>query len=111
MDMYDPPHPGEIIREDCLKALDLTVTEAAEGLGVTRKTLSSILNGHSGITAEMALRVSKAFGSTPQNWLQMQLAYDLWQAKRRTKKLRVKQFFATVPGEWVPVSIRRQERR
>ena len=74
------------------------MTEAAEGLGVTRKTLSSILNGHSGITAEMALRVSKAFGSTPQNWLQMQLAYDLWQAKRRTKKLRVKQFFTTVPG-------------
>ena len=57
MDMYDPPHPGEIVREDCLKALDLTVTEAAKGLGVTRKTLSSILNGRSGITAEMALRL------------------------------------------------------
>jgi len=52
MDMYNPPHPGEIVREDCLKALDLTVTEAAKGLGVTRKTLSSILNGHSGVTAE-----------------------------------------------------------
>ena len=98
MEMYDPPHPGEIVREDCLKALDLTVTEAAKGLGVTRKTLSSILNGRSGITAEMALRLSQAFGSTPEHWLQMQLAYDLWQAKRHTKKLHVKQFFATAPG-------------
>jgi len=98
MEMYDPPHPGETIREDCLKALGLTVTEAAKGLGVTRKTLSSILNGHSGITAEMAMRLSKAFGSSPEHWLQMQLAYDLWQAKRHGRKLRVKQFFASVPG-------------
>ena len=63
MDMYDPPHPGEIVREDCLKALDLTVTEAAKGLGVTRKTLSSILNGRSGITAEMALRLPMRSGA------------------------------------------------
>jgi addiction module HigA family antidote len=95
MDMHNPPHPGEIVREDCLKALDLTVTQAAKGLGVTRKTLSSILNGRSGVSAEMALRLSKAFGSTPEHWLQMQLAYDLWQAKRRAKKLHVKKFFAT----------------
>jgi antitoxin HigA-1 len=98
MEMYDPPHPGEIVREDCLKALDLSVTEAAKGLGVSRKTLSSILNGRSGISAEMAIRFAKAFGSTPEHWLRMQLAYDLWQAKRRTKKLRVKQFFAQVSG-------------
>ena len=98
MKKYDPPHPGEIVREDCLKALHLSVTETAKGLGVTRKTLSSILNGHSGVTAEMALRLSKAFGSTPEHWLQMQLAYDLWQATRRAKELRVKQFFATPRG-------------
>ena len=98
MDMYNPPHPGEIVREDCLKALDLSVTEAAKGLGVTRKTLSAILNGHSGITAEMALRLSQAFGSTPEHWLQMQLAYDLWQAKRHAKRLHVKRFFATATG-------------
>ncbi len=98
MDMYDPPHPGEIVREDCLKALNLSVTEAAKGLGVTRKTLSSSLNGLSGITAEMALRLSQAFGSTPVHWLQMQLDYGLWQAKRRAKKLHVKQFFVTAPG-------------
>jgi antitoxin HigA-1 len=98
MEMYDPPHPGEIVREDCLKALDLSVTEAAKGLGVTRKTLSSIVNGRSGITAEMALRLSRAFGSTPEHWLQMQLAYDLWQAKHRAGKLRVKQFFVPAPS-------------
>jgi addiction module HigA family antidote len=99
LEMYDPPHPGEIVREDCLKALGLSVTEAAKGMGVTRKTLSSILNGRSGVTAEMALRLSKAFGSTPEHWLQMQLAYDLWQAKRRAKKLHVKRFFATATGQ------------
>jgi addiction module HigA family antidote len=98
MDMYNPPHPGEIVREDCLKALDLTVTEAAKGLGVTRKTLSSILNGRSGVTAVMALRLAKAFGSTPEHWLQMQLSYDLWQAKRRVRKLRVKRFSGSAPG-------------
>jgi len=98
MEMYDPPHPGEIVREDCLKATRSERDRAAKGLGVTRKTLSSILNGRSGITAEMALRLSQAFGSTPEHWLQMQLAYDLLQAKHRAKKLHVKQFFATAPG-------------
>ena len=98
MKMYDPPHPGEIVREACLKALGLSVTEAAKGLGVTRKTLSSILNKHSGITAEMALRLSRAFGSTPETWLRMQLAHDLWLVKHRAKKLRVKRFFDAAPG-------------
>jgi addiction module HigA family antidote len=97
MEMHDPPHPGEIIREDCLKALNLTVTEAAEGLGVTRKTLSAILNGRAGISAEMALRLSEAFGSTPDHWLRMQLAYDLWQAKHRVGQLHVKRFFEPTP--------------
>ena len=96
--MHNPPHPGEIIREDCLAALNLTVTEAAEGLGVTRKTLSAILNGRAGISAEMALRLSKAFGSTPDHWLRMQLAYDLWQARHKAGKLRVKQFFRPAPA-------------
>ena len=98
MEMYDPPHPGETVREDCLKALGLSVTAAAKGLGVTRKTLSSILNGRSGITAEMALRLAQAVGSTPEHWLQMQLAYDLWQAKHRVGILHVKQFVASVAG-------------
>jgi antitoxin HigA-1 len=103
MDMYNPPHPGEIVREDCLRALDLTVTEAAKGFGVTRKTLSSILNGRSGVTAVMALRLSKAFGSTPEHWLQMQLVYDLWQAKRRLKRLHVKRFSAAAPSRRIAV--------
>src|SRR5215212_3077040 len=93
MEMHDPPHPGEIIREDCLKPLGLSVTRAAEGLGISRKTLSSILNGHAGISAEMALRLSKAFGSTPETWLGMQMQYDLWQARQlKTGALRVKRF-------------------
>jgi addiction module HigA family antidote len=98
MEMHDPPHPGEIIREDCLKELGLTVTEAAQGLGVTRKTLSAILNGHAGISPDMALRLSQAFGSTPEHWLQMQLAYDLAEAKRRAGTVHVRQFFIPAAG-------------
>jgi len=88
--MYNPPHPGETIRELCLKPLGLTVTAAAEALGVTRKTLSELLNGHSGISPEMALRLSSAFDTTPESWLTQQMQYDLWKAKHRGKKLRVK---------------------
>ncbi len=88
--MYNPPHPGEIIREFCIESVNLTVTEAAKALGVTRKTLSVLLNGHSGISPEMALRLSKVFGRTPEGWLKLQLQYDLWQAKETTdlKKLK-----------------------
>jgi antitoxin HigA-1 len=95
MKMYNPPHPGEIIRELCLKGLDLTVTSAAQGLGVTRKTLSAILNGHAGISPEMAMRLSKAFGSTPDHWLKMQNAFDLWQLRAKNKTLRVKAYTAS----------------
>jgi addiction module HigA family antidote len=76
MRMHNPPHPGEIIRELCLQPLDLTVTQAAQALGVTRKTLSAILNGRSGISAEMALRLSKVFGRTPEGWLRLQSQFD-----------------------------------
>ena len=82
MQMYNPPHPGEIIRELCLEPLELSVTATAEALGVSRKTLSSILNGHAGISPEMALRLSKALGRSPESWLNMQQGYDLWQAKK-----------------------------
>ena len=81
MTMKNPPHPGEIIRDLCIKPLGLTVTEAAEGLGVTRKTLSLLLNGHAGISPEMAMRLSQAFGRSPESWLQLQAAYDLAQVK------------------------------
>jgi len=77
MKMHNPPHPGEIIREFCIDALELTVTEAAAALGVTRKTLSLLLNGRAGVSTEMALRLSKVFGRTPEGWLKLQLQYDL----------------------------------
>jgi addiction module HigA family antidote len=82
MNMHNPPHPGEIIKEICVEPLNLTVTSAAESLGVTRKTLSMLLNGKSGISPEMALRLSKVFGRTPEAWLRLQLQYDLWKAKQ-----------------------------
>lgn len=90
MQMHNPPHPGEVIRGLCLEPLELTVTEAAEGLGVSRKTLSAILNGHAGISPEMALRLSIAFETSPESWLNQQTQYDLWAAKKTKKKLRVK---------------------
>jgi len=80
--MHNPPHPGEIIRDICVEPLGLTVTKAAESLGVTRKTFSMLLNGKSGISPEMALRLSKVFGRTPEGWLRLQLQYDLWKAKQ-----------------------------
>ena len=78
MVMYNPPHPGEIIREFCIEPLSLTVTETSKAIGVTRKTLSALLNGRSGISPEMALRLSKVFGRSPEGWLKLQLQYDLW---------------------------------
>ena len=78
MTMYNPPHPGEIIKEFCVEPLNINVTEAARALGVARKTFSALLNGHSGISPEMALRLSKVFGRTPDGWLRLQLQYDLW---------------------------------
>lgn len=90
MRMHNPPHPGEVIRELCLNPLDLSVTEAAAGLGVSRKTLSAILNGRARITAEMALRLARAFDTSAESWLNQQMHYDLWIAKRGAKALRVR---------------------
>lgn len=94
MQMHNPPHPGEVIRGLCLDPLEMTVTEAAEGLGVSRKTLSAILNGHAGISPEMALRLSIAFETSPESWLNQQVQYDLWAARKAKKKLRVKRLCA-----------------
>ncbi len=88
--MHNPPHPGEFIREICLESLGLSVTKAVEYLGVTRKTLSELLNGHSGISPEMALRLSIAFSTTPESWLTQQMNYDLWKAKQRAGDLHVR---------------------
>ncbi|MEO5327790.1 MAG: HigA family addiction module antitoxin [Magnetococcus sp. THC-1_WYH] len=94
MHMHNPPHPGEVIRELCLTPLKLSVTKAAEGLGVTRKTLSSLLNGRSGISPEMAIRLSKAFGGSPESWLSQQMIYDLWETKHRAGEINVTVFNA-----------------
>ena len=94
MKMHDPPHPGEIIRELCLEPLDLSVTDAAAALGVSRKTLSSILNGRAGISPEMAIRLSIAFATTAESWLNQQVQYDLSRAERKRKDLRVRRLSA-----------------
>lgn len=90
--MKNPPHPGRIVRQECIEPLGLTVTAAAKGLGVTRKALSELLNGKSGISPEMALRLAKAFGSSPETWLGLQMDYDLAQVQRKARKIRVQKF-------------------
>jgi addiction module HigA family antidote len=94
MQMHNPPHPGEAIRGLCLEPLGISVTDAAEALGVTRKTLSAILNGRAGISPEMALRLSIAFDTSPESWMNQQTQYDLWLAKKKKKCLRVKRLSA-----------------
>ena len=78
MGMHNPPHPGEVLRELCIEPLGITVTDAARSLGVSRKTLSAILNERAGISPEMAIRLSKAFDTTAESWLNQQMHYDLW---------------------------------
>jgi antitoxin HigA-1 len=90
MAMNNPPYPGQSIKCDCLDPLGLSVTEGAKVLGVTRQALSNVINGKSGISAEMAIRLSKAFGGSAEVWLRMQTAYDLAQAKK--KKIDVQKF-------------------
>jgi addiction module HigA family antidote len=94
MKMHDPPHPGEVLKKLCLEPLELTVTEAAKALGVSRKTLSAILNGRAGVSPEMAVRLSIAFDTTAESWLNQQVQYDLSRAERKRKKLRVRQLAA-----------------
>ena len=92
--MHNPPHPGEILRSLCLEPLGLSVTDAAKGLGVSRKTLSSVLNGRAGVSPEMAVRLSIAFNTSAESWLNQQVQYDLWQAEKRRKSLRVSRLAA-----------------
>ncbi|MYF76030.1 MAG: HigA family addiction module antidote protein [Acidobacteria bacterium] len=89
MPMKNPPHPGLSVRHDCLEPLGLTVTEAAARLGVSRKQLSDIVNTHAGISAEMAIRLDKAFGGGAEAWYRLQAAYDMAQAMRRTSDIKV----------------------
>lgn len=87
MPMHAPPHPGRIVRQECLEPLGLTVTGAAAALGVTRQALNNVVNGKSGISADMALRLAKAFGSSPETWLRLQMAHDLAEARKREPAL------------------------
>jgi addiction module HigA family antidote len=98
MPMKNPPHPGRSIRNACIDPLDLTVTEAAKLLGVTRQALNNVVNGKSDISPEMAIRLSKVFGSTPETWLRMQLAFDLAKAMKNERRIKVKHYH----GEKVP---------
>lgn len=94
MNMHNPPHPGEVLRDLCLEPLGLTITDAAAALGVSRKTLSAILNGRAGISPEMALRLSIAFNTTPESWLNQQSQYDLWVARQESPKMKVQKLYA-----------------
>jgi addiction module HigA family antidote len=89
MKMHKPPHPGEVLRELCIEPLGLTVTQAAQALGVSRKTLSALLNGRAGISPEMAIRLSKAFGTSAESWLTQQMHYDLWVAEQSLEDIEV----------------------
>ncbi|OGQ50481.1 MAG: addiction module antidote protein, HigA family [Deltaproteobacteria bacterium RIFCSPLOWO2_02_FULL_57_26] len=94
MKMKNPPHPGRIVRQECIEALGLTVTEAARALGVTRQALNNLVNLKAGISPEMAIRLSKAFGSSPEVWLGMQMAYDLAQLEKEAGKIKVQRVAA-----------------
>jgi addiction module HigA family antidote len=87
--MHNPPHPGEVLKELCLTPLRLTITEAAKSLGVSRKTLSAILNGRAGISTEKAVRLSIAFDTSAESWLNQQVQHDLWHAEKARKRLKV----------------------
>jgi addiction module HigA family antidote len=90
--MKNPVHPGSIVRHDCLEPLGLSVTGGAKVLGVTRQALNNVVNGKAGISPEMAIRLSKAFGSTAETWLAMQTAFDLAQARKHENKIKVKRY-------------------
>lgn len=90
--MKKPPHPGRIVRQECLEPLDLSVTKGAEILGVSRLALSNLVNGKNGISPDMAIRLSKAFGSSAEVWLGLQMDYDLAQAQRNAERIKVKRY-------------------
>ena len=98
MPMKHPPHPGLSIRDAYLEPLGLSVTQAAAKLGVTRAALSRIINGKAGISAEMALRLTRAFGGAAETWLKLQMAYDLAQAKRHASRLSVQRIETPPPA-------------
>ncbi|MCY3946848.1 MAG: HigA family addiction module antitoxin [Anaerolineaceae bacterium] len=92
MPMHSPSHPGRIVRRVCLEPLGLSVTEGAKALGVSRQALSNLVNGHSSVTPEMAVRLAKAFGSTPEHWIRMQSAWDIAEIRKRADEIKVEPY-------------------
>ncbi|OQP44299.1 addiction module antidote protein, HigA family [Niastella koreensis] len=91
-----PIHPGQILKEMYLEPLGLSQGDAAANLGITRKTLSQLINEHQGISAEMALRLAKAFNTTPELWMNMQWTFDLWNAGKKVQLTKIKVFRGVV---------------
>ncbi len=100
--MANPPHPGELVRHDCLEPLNLTVTEGAKVLGVSRKTLDNLVNGRAGVSPEMAVRLAAAFGGTPQVWIHLQAAYDYAQVSGRAEAIRATVRPVHAPSNYEP---------
>jgi addiction module HigA family antidote len=100
MPMKDPPHPGRVIRQECFEPLGLSVTDAAKALGVSRNAISELVNGHRGISPEMAIRLAKAFGSSARMWAGLQFDYDLAQAMKHADRIKVQRVTGTAaPAE------------
>lgn len=97
--MQNPAHPGVFVRADCLEPLGLTVTQGAKALGVSRQALNNLVNGKSGVSPEMAIRLSKAFGSTPEMWLRLQMTYDLAQVRKREGEIAVTRVAPPAPDK------------
>jgi len=91
--MKKPPHPGEVLSKKYLVPMELTITRASEALGIARKNLSGIINGHAGVSPLMAIRLSRAFGTSPEFWLGLQNQYDLWHAFNNNKDLQVEKLY------------------
>ena len=96
MPMSNPPHPGEVVKYECMEPLGLSLAQAATGLGVPGQSLDDLINERIGVSAEMAIRLSKAFGSTPETWLGMQMDYDLWHIRKSSAQIEVSKFKAPV---------------
>jgi addiction module HigA family antidote len=99
-----PSHPGEIVREECLKPLNLTVTGGAKVLGVTRQALNNLVNEKAAISAEMAIRLEKAFGTSAEMWLRLQTAHDLAAARKRHKSIKVRRYFPSTQARARPIT-------
>ena len=95
MTMKNPPHPGLTVKFDCLDELGLSIAQGAKVLGVTRQALNNLVSGKSGVSPEMAVRLSKAFGSSPETWLGMQTDYDLAEVLRRVDDIKVERVART----------------